>query len=261
MSDLTATLKKLQEPFPETDIEWRVLNSQPWGQFIRCMVYPYVTARAIHQRLDDVVGPQNWHNTPQMISTVDQNKNGPVLSVQVGIAIRCDGEWITKFNVSEPTDIEPAKGGFSGAEKRAGEEWGIGRYLWYLGEMEAKTTKTDPGRGNGYYWARLTEKYGGDPFWWKPPQLPSWALPAAADRPVTTEELNDLKRAWVAKFAPEERSRAAKVAGFTSFCVSLFGSFPIDTPAGWTHDMLDKAYVEIKSNSGGGGPTGVPFEE
>lgn len=262
MSDFATTLKKLQEPFPETDIEWRVLNPQQWGQFVRCSCFPYVTARAIHQRLDDVVGPQNWCNTPQQVFTVGHNKNGPVLSVQVGISIRCDGEWLTKYNVSEPTHIELAKGGFSGAEKRAGEEWGIGRYLWFLGELDAKTTMNDPGRGNGWFHATLPQSKGGKDYWWRPPQLPSWALPpASADRPVTVEELNDLKRAWVAKFAPEEKSRSAKVAGFNTFCVSLFGGFPIDTPAGWTHDMLEKAHNEIKSNSGGGGPTGVPFEK
>lgn len=264
--DISARLKRLQEPFSETDIEWRVLQSMPWGSYIRCLVYPYVTARAIHQRLDDVVGPENWANTQQSVTAVDHQKSGsPVLSIQVGIMIRCNGEWITKYNVSEPTDIEAAKGGFSGAEKRAGEEWGIGRYLWYLGELDAKTTKTDPGRGTGWFYARLSEKHGGDTYWWQPPKLPSWALPPGGDSPkeeapVTAEQLNNLKRLWVAKFAANERSRSEKVSAFNWFCQSLFGSFPIDTPSGWTQDMMERAIAKVKENAGGGSPANVPFD-
>ena len=49
--------QKLQAPFPPEDIEWRAQSSgydksgQPWA-----LIMPYVTNRAIQERLDDVFG-------------------------------------------------------------------------------------------------------------------------------------------------------------------------------------------------------------
>ena len=55
-------LDRLSEPFHEKDIEWLVQqagekNGKQWA-----MVLAYVTNRAIQQRLDDVVGCENWKN-------------------------------------------------------------------------------------------------------------------------------------------------------------------------------------------------------
>ena len=52
-------LSRLGDPFPASDIEWRIQSSGmsggPWAR-----VLAYVTARAIMNRLDEVVGPENW---------------------------------------------------------------------------------------------------------------------------------------------------------------------------------------------------------
>ncbi len=40
------------------------------------------------------------------------------------------GEWVEKQDGSGPTDMEPFKGGISGALKRAAVAWGIGRELY-----------------------------------------------------------------------------------------------------------------------------------
>lgn len=260
MSDIDAQLKKLGEPFPAGDIEWRVMRSMPWGQNIRCLVYPYVTARAIHQRLDETVGPANWCNTPQLVTQVTDKG---VLSIQVGISIRIGDQWVTKYNVSEATDVEPAKGAFSGAEKRAGEEWGVGRYLWFLGEMDAETTKTEPPRNAGWTYGKLAAKYDNTVYWWKAPRLPAWALPIEqdAEKPVTAAELNALKAYWAKKLAPNDTNRANKSERFTQLCVSIFGAFPVDQAAGWTHEMIAQVRKRIDSTKEGEGVAGdVPFE-
>ena len=55
--------KKLGEPFSAKDIEWRLQQCGEkngggfWG---KCLAY--VTNRAIQQRLDDVIGAENWKN-------------------------------------------------------------------------------------------------------------------------------------------------------------------------------------------------------
>lgn len=264
MSDIDTQLKRLQEPFPAGDIEWRVMRASPWGQNIRCIVFPYVTARAIHERLDEVVGPANWCNTQQAVNTVAHTKDGkPVLSVQVGISIRIGTEWVTKYNVSEATDVEPAKGAFSGAEKRSGAEWGIGRYLWFLGEMDADTVKVEPPKGTGWTFGQLSEKYGRDKYWWKPPQLPAWALPVdpGAEKLVTVTELNALKAYWAKKLAPNEPNRATKQAMFFQLVTSMFGPFPVDQPSGWTHDMIAQVRSRIDNTKPEDGISpDVPFE-
>ena len=125
-------LSKLKEPFPYEDIEWRLQQADKgkngiWG---KCLAY--VTNRAICNRLDEVVGPENWKN---------EFKTGPDGGVLCGLSIKVDGEWVTKFDGSENTNIEAVKGGLSGAMKRAASTgWGIGRYLYNLEESWVEVT-------------------------------------------------------------------------------------------------------------------------
>ena len=45
--------RRLSEPFPSADVEWRVTKvHQRFG-----LAVPYITSRAIQTRLDNVVGP------------------------------------------------------------------------------------------------------------------------------------------------------------------------------------------------------------
>jgi len=114
-------LKRLQAPFAPEDIEWKpIAISKQAG---KALVAPYVTNRAIMDRLDEVCGPENWRN---------EFRPGPGGGVLCGISIRIGDEWITKWDGAENTDIEPVKGGLSSAMRRAAVQWGIGRYLYRL---------------------------------------------------------------------------------------------------------------------------------
>ena len=164
--------KKLAEPFPAEDIEWRAQrtgvasNGNPW---VMCLAY--VTNRAIQQRLDDVLGPEKWRN---------EYKQAPEGGTLCGISIKCKDEWITKWDGAENTQVEAVKGGLSGAMKRAAVQWGIGRYLY---KLEATFGTVQPnGRHNG----SATSKQGGQKVWfkWDAPALPPWALPG---KPLKTE--------------------------------------------------------------------------
>jgi hypothetical protein len=133
-------------------------------------VLAYVTARAIQQRLDDVVGPENWSN---------EFSTGPDGGVLCGISIRVDdAEWVTKYDGAPNTDIESVKGGLSGATKRAAVQWGIGRYLYHLdtgwANINDKGMMRDKVKGpdGKYVW-----------FKWDPPALPRWALPGGSGQP------------------------------------------------------------------------------
>jgi len=120
------------------------------------------------KRLDEVCGKAGWRNEYR-----DIPNNG---GVECGISIKVEGEWITKWDAAENTQVEAVKGGRSGAMKRAAVQWGIGRYLYNLEEGFA-TVSTQ--RVNGYHYARSKEV---GTFYWQPPALPDWALPQQATK-------------------------------------------------------------------------------
>jgi len=154
---------KLAEPFASTDVEWRLQRAgKTKADKIYGMALAYITNRAIMERLDAVCGPANWKN---------EYATGPGGGILCGLSIRVDGEWITKWDGAENTDIEAVKGGLSGAMKRAAVQWGIGRYLYDLPEgWVIIADESDKGAHRG-------KTKDGEYFRWYPPQLPSWALP------------------------------------------------------------------------------------
>lgn len=167
-------LEKLKDPFPPDAIEWRIGqagvkgNGQVWAT---CLAY--VQARAIMDRLDEVVGPANWRVE---YSFVDPHTLKP--GVIAKLSIKIDGEWITKEDGADQTDIDEFKGGISGALKRAGVVWGIGRYLYNLEQGFADTSSE---KLNGWYRGYLKNEK--KEFWWIPKPLPEWALPKGYKKP------------------------------------------------------------------------------
>lgn len=154
-------LSKLAEPFPASDVEWRVGRAGEKNGKVWAMCLAYITNRAIMERLDEAVGPENWCN---------EFREAPHGGVLCGISIRVDDGWVTKWDGAENTDIEGVKGGLSGSMKRAGVQWGIGRYLYNLEEGWANV------HPNGAHSGKADGKW----FKWDPPELPTWALPKGA---------------------------------------------------------------------------------
>lgn len=152
----------LAAPFPAEDIEWRIAqkgarDGKPWAK-----VLAYVTNRAIMQRLDDVMGPENWKNEFQHIDS----------AFLCGLSLRINNEWITKFDGAQESQIEATKGGISGAMKRAAVQWRIGRYLYDLTEGWANI------HANGKNYVGADARNNVPAFKWDAPQLPAWALPS-----------------------------------------------------------------------------------
>ena len=150
-------LNNLRIPFPEKDIEWRIQQTGmarglPWG-----VVLAYVTNRAIMDRLDEVVGPENWTND------FTQSPNGGVLCT---LGVRIEDGWVYKTDGADNTEIERVKGGLSNAMKRAGVQWGIGRYLYKLPRTFAIFGETGNKVKIDTEWYR-----------WNPPKLEEEFLP------------------------------------------------------------------------------------
>ena len=119
-------LTALAKPFAPEDLEWRL---QYTNEEKMCgMAVPYVTNRAIQNRLDEVCGPENWYYEFR-----PWHSAGKKDSQLCGIAIYFEGKgFITKWDGAEDSDIEPIKGGLSDSMKRAAYQWGIGRVLYSL---------------------------------------------------------------------------------------------------------------------------------
>lgn len=171
-------LQKLHEPFDPKHLEWRVgrcgfRGDEPWAT-----VLAYITSRAVMDRLDEVCGPGNWQLTePRYIQTTKDE------GFVVGLSILVDGAWVTKYDGANLSDIETFKGGLSGALKRAAVLWGIGRYLYDLGDTWAEcTTERRPYREG---WSKGYDSRTKRDFYWRLPSnpLPGWALPEGTQKP------------------------------------------------------------------------------
>ncbi|ERT68304.1 hypothetical protein HMPREF0202_01692 [Cetobacterium somerae ATCC BAA-474] len=135
MEDITMSLKeKLEKPFSEDELEFRVgaTNSDK----TKGLALAYIQARAIQNRLDEVVGIENWKVSYKEI-------NGGFIAK---LELKINNEWIAKEDGSGVTDYEAIKGGISCAFKRVASVWGIGRYLY---EVEGQWLPIEQ-RGKSY---------------------------------------------------------------------------------------------------------------
>ncbi|MBU8901711.1 MAG: hypothetical protein KOO69_03140 [Victivallales bacterium] len=163
----------LKAPFPVEDIQWRIQSCGEKNGKIWARVLAYVTNRAIQERLDNVIGIDNWKN---------EFAQGPSGGVLCGLSVFAKHGWMTKWDGAENTKKEAVKGGLSDAMKRAAVLWGVGRYLYNLDVDFAKINE------NGFYSGKTKEEKW---FKWDAPQLPTWALPEGTK---TKEQENARKR-------------------------------------------------------------------
>lgn len=124
--DAKTIREELSRPFAPEDLEWRIQVTS--RDKTSGLAVPYVTNRAIQDRLDEVVGPENWCNEYRA-----WHGNGKKEAQICGISIYFEGKgFITKWDGAEDSDIEPVKGGLSDSMKRAAVQWGIGRVLYKM---------------------------------------------------------------------------------------------------------------------------------
>lgn len=161
--------RDLSQPFEPHEIEWRinrkgVKNNKPWATAI-----PYITSRAVQDRLDSVFGLFGWKNETIMIT------DKGFLSV---ISIKHENEWVPKCDGAEGSSsngMDLVKSGSSNALKRAAVLLGIGRYLYDLDEFFVESIISEGWShpyGNVYQ-----DKKNNLLVAWRKPDLPKWALP------------------------------------------------------------------------------------
>jgi len=107
----------LKRPMAANEIEWRIQSARNG----KTTVVPYLQNRAVMERFDEAFSPDGWKN---------EFREWRAKGVMCGLSVLCDGDWITKFDAADETDIEATKGGISDSMKRAAVQWGLGRDLY-----------------------------------------------------------------------------------------------------------------------------------
>src|SRR5205085_4109195 len=121
--DVMAIRRALSAPFDDTEVKFKPQAVK--GS--RALALAYVDVRAIMDRLDNVLGVENWQDRYQLL---------PDNSVMCRLRLRIGDRWVTKTDVggpSEQPDVgDRMKAAFSDALKRAAVKFGLGRYLYRL---------------------------------------------------------------------------------------------------------------------------------
>jgi hypothetical protein len=143
-----AIVSALGAPFGESEVKFKPQAVRD----NRALALAYVDVRAIMDRLDAVVGVENWQDHYELL---------PDNSVMCRLRVRLGERWITKMDVGSPSEQpdggERLKAAFSDALKRAAVKFGIGRYLYRLPQQWADYDST-------------RKQFA------SPPRLPAWAI-------------------------------------------------------------------------------------
>lgn len=116
---------KLAERFHPKQVHWRIGQTRKRGDGYEGKVLAYLDARDVMDRLDSIVGPENWEDY------YAETSSGRVIC---SLTLRCsdDGRKVTKSDGAGSTGFEGEKGAISDAFKRAAVKFGIGRYLYSI---------------------------------------------------------------------------------------------------------------------------------
>lgn len=111
----------LAAPFDEGEVKYKPQAVS--GN--RALAVPFVDARVVQDRLDEVLGVMGWQDHYEAL---------PEGSVICRLKVRIGDEWITKEDIGsqseQPDEGDRRKAAFSDALKRAAVKFGVGRYLY-----------------------------------------------------------------------------------------------------------------------------------
>lgn len=147
MNENKTKFDKLKKPFK--NIHWRIGSKSKDNTKARFLAY--VDARDIMERLDEVVGVENWQNefekmdcTNTIIDWKKEKREGSSYHVKIvnkvdyekyvimqcKLSIFINDKWVSKTDGAGARATETEKSLQSDALKRAAVLWGIGRYLY-----------------------------------------------------------------------------------------------------------------------------------
>jgi len=174
-TDVKAITAALAMPFEAGEVKFKPQAVK--GN--RAMAVAYVDCRMVQDRLDEVLGVENWQDDYTLL---------PDGSVACKLQLKIGDQWISKMDVGSPSEQpdggDRLKAAFSDSLKRAAVKYGIARYLYRLPMQWADY---DPVK------RQFTT----------PPTLPAFARPTPPPRPAPAAKAVPV--ATAAKVAPVEK--------------------------------------------------------
>lgn len=133
----TEIYKKLSEPFTAVTPDGEIVPAHKWRVQSGNRCIPYIDARQVSKRFNDVLGIENW-------SHIIEETNQKMLICT--ITIKIDGEEFSHSDVGTPANVEKEKSMASDALKRAAVHFGVGAYIYEIKPVEVKdqAIKKDP---------------------------------------------------------------------------------------------------------------------
>lgn len=113
--DWNEVTKRLRAPFPDEDIAW--VPVQENKEKTRALIAPYVERWRIEERLDEVVGVENWRAEYEHVQLAPGDFK---------VRCRLTVMGVTKENVGEWSSLS---GAYTKAFRRVAENFGIGRHV------------------------------------------------------------------------------------------------------------------------------------
>ncbi len=140
MTNTKTTNKEIHERLTAKfeNLKWKVQST--YANDTWCICVPYIDARDVIDRLDEVMGFDKWQDS--VVATAG--------TITCSISLLLDWEWVSK---SDTGDWKDDKASSSWAFKRAWAKRGIGRYIYDINPVFLKYQK------NGKYWDPINDKW------------------------------------------------------------------------------------------------------
>ena len=179
VTDTTAITAALAMPFEPGAVKFKPQAVK--GN--RAMAVAYVDCRMVQDRLDEVLGVENWQDEYTLL---------PDGSVVCKLQLKIGEHWISKMDVGSPSEQpdggDRLKAAFSDSLKRAAVKYGIARYLYRLPMQWADF---DPVK------RQFTT----------PPTLPAFARPTPPPAPVAVAKVEKPTKSGLPATGDELHSR------------------------------------------------------
>lgn len=186
--DNKTIMEMLKAPFKPEEIQWRIGRKTKDKSKAEAMAY--IDARAVMDRLDEVVGADRWEVEyvpvdmgTMTINTFRGEETEYVKGFMCKITLHLSDGDVVRMDGANCTDFSPFKGGLTGALRRTASALGIGRYLYNIPSQWVPIDQ----------WGNFTET----------PKLPSWALPGVTTDDLPTQEVVPPKSAVDAILTPK----------------------------------------------------------
>lgn len=136
MAVTSEQLEKLKEEIP---FKWREQSVNQYG----ATMVAYIDARQLFDQLDKVCGVGNWQTDFKLVDGKLYGGIGILVDQGSSDGISVKPEWVWKWDVGAESNVEKEKGESSDALKRAGVQFGVGRFLYSLGIVKLKSAQYD----------------------------------------------------------------------------------------------------------------------